>query len=377
MALPPSADTGADVEPRNRNMGCLPMRSDIARDAHAVLFPAFADIGLDEHIEAHLRGGGVAVLLGETREEYVARGMSSERKATESATSLKSFTDLVRKTAGTDVDVDVDVDVVVAVDQELGGIERLAALIPKLPSLEQALVMPDSELEAACQRTAAAAKALGVNLFLAPIVDVVTAMPHPWLAGRTLGSDAAIVGRIATAYVRGVQAGGVAAMAKHFPGFPALTADPAISPARLAGDKTVLEPSLSVFRAVARDDVAAIMLGPAIVDAIDPSRAASISPAVVAFLRSEVGYDGLIVTDDLDSRATLLDHTLEQVAVMALQAGGELLLLASGPHLPHVVSAIVSAVETGVLAENTLAKAARKVRSLAAELSKSSSGGRE
>ncbi len=369
MALPPSADTGADVEPRNRNMGCWPMRSDIARDAHAVLFPAFADIGLDEHIEAHLRGGGVAVLLGETREEYVARGMSSERKATEFATSLKSFTDLARKTAGTDV--------VVAVDQELGGIERLAALIPKLPSLEQALVMPDSELEAACHRTAAAAKALGVNLFLAPIVDVVTAMPHPWLAGRTLGSDAAIVGRIATAYVRGVQAGGVAAMAKHFPGFPALTADPAISPARLAGDKTVLEPSLSVFRAVARDDVAAIMLGPAIVDAIDPSRAASISPAVVAFLRSEVGYDGLIVTDDLDARATLLDHTLEQVAVMALQAGGELLLLASGPHLPHVVSAIVSAVETGVLAEDTLAKAARKVRSLAAELSRSSSGGRE
>jgi beta-N-acetylhexosaminidase len=336
------------------------MKSDIVRDAHAVLLPAFADIGLDEHISGHLRGGGVAVLLGETREEYVARGMSSERKAAESAASLKSFTDLARETAGSEV--------IVAVDEELGGIERLAALIPGLPGLEQALVMPDAELEAACHRTAEAAKALGVNLFLAPIVDVVTAMPHPWLTGRTLGSDAAIVRRIATAYVRGVQAGGVAAAAKHFPGFPALAADPAISPARLTGDKTVLEPSLSVFQAVARDRVAAIMLGPAIVDAIDPIYAASISPAVVAFLRSEVGFDGLIVTDDLDARATLLDYTVEQVAVMALQAGGELLLLASGPHLPHVVSAIVNAVESGVLAEDALARAANKVRNLAVEL---------
>jgi beta-N-acetylhexosaminidase len=337
------------------------MKSDIVRDAHTVLLPAFADLALDEHVSGHLRGGGVAVLLGETREEYVARGMSSERRATESAASLKSFTDLARETAGREV--------IVAVDEELGGIERLAALIPELPSLEQALAMSDAELEAACHRTAEAAKTLGVNLFLAPIVDVVTAMPHPWLVGRTLGSDAAIVRRIATAYVRGVQAGGVAAVAKHFPGFPALTADPAISPARLTGDMTVLEPSLSVFQAVARDRVAAIMLGPAIVDAIDPNYAASVSPAVVAFLRSEVGFNGLIVTDDLDARATLLDYTVEQVAVMALQAGGELLLLASGPHLPHVVSAIVSAVENGTLAEDALAQAANKVRNLAAELS--------
>ena len=109
------------------------------------------------------------------------------------------------------------------------------------------------------------------------------------------------------------------------------------------------------------------MLGPAVVEAIDRRRAASVSPAVVDLLRREIGFAGLVITDDLDAPGVLLDRTLADTAVMALQAGAELLMLAAGSHLPAIVQAIVAAVEGGILPEDTLARAAAKVRALAAD----------
>jgi beta-N-acetylhexosaminidase len=332
------------------------MTASLVRDAHAVLFPAFASLSLDDTLRRYLAQGGVSLLLGETREEYLARAMSGTRKENERAEDIQRLVADARR-AGSDV--------IIAVDQELGGIERLHRLAPPLPSIDAARAMPDSVLAAACEATARAAAGLGITLFLAPIVDVMTEDPHPWLNGRTLGRDPAEVSRLAAAYVRGVQAGGVAATAKHFPGFPKLRADPAIEEARLAGGREVLNDSLAAFRAVIDAGVQAVMLGPAVVESLDPVRAASLSPAVVGLLRHDLGFSGLIISDDLDSRATLLDWTVEEVAVMALQAGAELLLVAAGDHLDALVRAIVGAVETGALPEETLTKAARKVRQLA------------
>jgi beta-N-acetylhexosaminidase len=334
------------------------MTSTTLRDAHAVLFPAFDSLTLDDHLRRHLAGGGVSLLLGESREEYLARAMSSARRAGEGTDDFLSLAALAHQEAG---------DVLLAVDQELAGIQRLHGLVPALPSLDAARDMSDAALARACQATAAAARDLGVNLFLAPIADVRTGGLHPWLDGRTLGPNATEVARLASAYVRGVQRAGVAATAKHFPGYPALALDPAIAEARLAASRSDLAPGLDVFRAVVRAGVRAVMLGPAVVEALDPGRPASLSPAVVDLLRGELGFAGLAITDDLDARATLLDRTLADAAVLALLAGAELLMLAAGSHLPAVVRAIVRAVEAGELPAETLARAAAKVRAVAAD----------
>lgn len=329
--------------------------SSVECDAHAVLLPAFDTLTLDDSVVEHLRGGGKSILLGESRGEYVSRRMTEERMARETIEAVRSVVDQAAALAGT---------LVVAVDQELAGIQRLAGLAPRLPSLEAAMQMTDADLASASETVARAAKAMGINLFLSPILDVVTGT-NAWLSGRTLGTDANQVARIGAAFIRGIQAGGVAATAKHFPGYPMIDADPAIFDSSYPGP--VSDRALQPFRAAIAAGVHAVMTGPAIIEVLDPVNAASTSPAVMRLLRRELGFSGLIISDDLDAKATLKDNTIGQTAVAALDAGAELLLLAAGPHLSEVVYTIVEAVESGRLGGGKLAAAAAaaKVRAIA------------
>lgn len=225
--------------------------------------------------------------------------------------------------------------------------------------------MSDHALSFRCGAVAKVARSVGINLFLAPIVDVVTG-GNAWLSGRTLGPDAAVVSRLGAAFVRGVQDAGVAATAKHFPGYPTLDADPAIDDTAYAGELT--ESSLAPFRAAIAAGVRAVMTGPAAVAALGGGTPASISAAVMSCLRERLGFKGLIVTDDLDSRATLRGGELDAVAIEALDAGGELLLLAAGRHVEEVAHAIAEAVRQGRLKTSKLTRAAAKVRALADDL---------
>ena len=110
------------------------------------------------------------------------------------------------------------------------------------------------------------------------------------------------------------------------------------------------------------------MTGPIPVEAVDPLEPSSTSPAVVGMLRWTLGFDGLIVSDDLDLPGTLRGREVADAAVASLRAGVELLLLASGPQVERVASRIVDAVDGGELPLATLQSAAAKVRALADSL---------
>lgn len=137
--------------------------------------PAIDARSLLEHIADHLRSGGSSVLLGETRDEYVARSMSTERRSTETASWFREVAASARKSAGGTA--------LVAVDQELGGIQRLHDLATPLPTASAAATLSTSSLLAAAAQLATECSGLGVNVVLSPIVDIVTG-PNPWLDGR-------------------------------------------------------------------------------------------------------------------------------------------------------------------------------------------------
>ncbi|WP_322092600.1 glycoside hydrolase family 3 N-terminal domain-containing protein [Paraburkholderia bannensis] len=331
---------------------------EVLKDAYTVLFPAFGTLEIDEKVTRYLERGGVSLLLGESREEYVARGMSQERINGETAEQFRALARTARRIAGS---------VVIAVDQELGGIQRLHSLAPALPSVREAQSMPTSEVAARCAAVAQTARELGVNLFLAPISDVVVG-PNPWLEGRNLGPEPREVGRLACAFTRGVQAAGVAACAKHFPGHPSAELDPALAEAIVDCTEAELMPTLEVFRCLIADGVRAIMVGPAIVAAMDPIFPSSTSHATVSFLRTQMAFDGLVISDDLDGPGILWGRAIEDCAVAAIAAGVDLLLVSSESGLDRIAEAIASATEKGNLERARLAEAARRVRAFAEEL---------
>lgn len=336
-------------------------RAQILRDAHAVFLPAIDEPSIPGHIAAHLSRGGTSLLVGESREEYVAREMANERRAIETGRWLSDLTGTARVLAGGQA--------LVAIDQELGGIQRLHDLATELPSVDYVANASDPEIEAAAGVLGAECSALGINVVLSPIVDVVSGS-NPWLDGRTISSDPATVVRIAAAFVRGLQQSGrVAATAKHFPGHPQMPLDPAVhEQATVESDRDGIEPTLDVFRAVNAAGVRIVMTGPALVPAIDSERAASRSAVTVDLLRSGIGFNGVILSDDLDSPGILRGSSLTEAAVDALNAGVDWLLVAGTPNLPDLVAAVVVAVEEGSIARDRLSGAAAAVRALTSDL---------
>jgi beta-N-acetylhexosaminidase len=328
-------------------------------DAYAVLFPAFGGLTLDASTKELLKAGCKAILLGESREEYVARKMSDQRVSREKEEDFMEIAKEATYITGSGC--------IVAVDQELGGIQRLHNLVPQLPMPEDVFKMSADEIEKKCLKTAETAKNFGVNLFLAPILDMITGN-NPWLKGRTLGTDANQIKKVTKSYILGVQAAGVAATAKHFPGYPHVTGDPAVEKAKAPVAMEEIWPIIDLFREAVKSGVKAVMTGPAIVDAVDPNYPASVSGKTVKMLREEIGFSGLIISDDLDAKGILLNSTLEETAVNALNAGADLLLLAGGKHLHDIADAIVKAVDDGLLPAERLHTAAEKVRETAEEL---------
>ena len=332
------------------------MSNELQRAAYAVLLPAFAGLELDDNVRRYLSRGGVSILLGETRDVYLARNMSFERRRAETSAHFIGIAEQASACAGAPV--------LVAVDQELGGIQRLHHLVPGMPTAKALKEMTTEDIEARSYEMASSARVMGVNLFLAPVVDVVTGV-NPWLHNRNLGPDPAEVSRIACAFIRGVQRAGVIATAKHFPGHYQTEHDPAVAQARVPGPLEALEDGLDVFRQVIAAGVQAIMPGPAVFPALDPEHSASTSQKVIGLLRDSLGFDGLIVSDDLDAVSILRDNSIADTAIAALRAGAHLLLVSSEAGLDDIAHAIVDAVETKGLDRNLVLDAAKKVRSMA------------
>jgi len=329
----------------------------LLRDAHAVFLPAIDEKSIPAHIADHLAAGGTSVLIGESREEYVAREMSVERRLTETAEWFSGMTSEIRSRAGGQA--------LVAIDQELGGIQRLHHLATPLPSPTEAVAADLRSIEVAAARLAEECSDLGVNVVLSPIVDVVRGS-NPWLEGRTVSTEVKAVSRMATEFVRGLQfSGRVAATAKHFPGHPLVALDPAVhETSTVEATRDELEPSLEVFRAVIDAGVKVIMTGPTLVPAFDTERAASRSGTIVHFLRTDLGFEGVILSDDLDAPGTLRGSSLEEAAIEALSAGVDWLLVAGTPKLPELVAAVADAVTRGHISSARLRAAARAVRTL-------------
>lgn len=264
-------------------------------------------------------------------------------------------------------------DGIVAVDEEGGDVTRLH--YPEGSNLPGNAVLgrlDDTDLTHACAAAIGGELAAsGINLDLAPVVDVNSAPDNPVIGVRSFGSEPALVARHTAAWVEGLQSVGVAACAKHFPGHGDTVTDSHLGLPRVdATLATVQERELVPFRAAIAAGTASIMTSHIIVSAIDAHRPATFSPTILqGVLREVLGFRGVIISDALDMAGASAITGIPEAAVRALAAGCDLLCIGSET-TPEgylaIVDAILDAVAGGRLDEGRVREAADRVRTLAA-----------
>jgi beta-N-acetylhexosaminidase len=275
-----------------------------------------------------------------------------------------------------------DLPLWVGVDQEGGRVARFRRPFTEWPPMATLGRSGDEDLtERFARALAAELRAVGATLDFAPVIDVLTNPANQAIGDRALGDRPDVVARLGRIVIRGLQAGGVAACAKHFPGHGDTTADshealPLVehSPDRLRAVE--LEP----FRAAADEGVAGIMTAHLLVPAIDGERPATLSPLVIgSWLRGELGYDGLVVSDDLGMRAISERHSLADATVGAVSAGCDLVLLcnSTADEQACALEALIHAVEDGTIRPREIEASfgrqrAAKARFLAPAMSRAS-----
>jgi sulfopropanediol 3-dehydrogenase len=327
----------------------------LTAQAHAVMLPIIDEHALGAQTLAFLRRGGRSLLLGENRQEYLDRSMSTDRRRSESPTWLRDLTREAVEAAGADM--------LFAVDHEVGGIQRLHHLIGPFPPIEQVAAMADTDLVALGALTARRMCELGVNLVLAPILDTDEGR-SPMLRDRVLSADAAEVARIGAALVRGLEDGGVSATAKHFPGHRRAHLDPHTEVVDIAASRDEMAAEIAPFRSAVDAGVRVVMMGPAAFTAIDPHESASLSAPLISILRRELGFTGVVLTDDLDMASIRRGRNLDDVALTAINAGADLLLVPDPATAMTLADHLVRATEGGKLDPGRLAEASARVGNL-------------
>lgn len=263
-------------------------------------------------------------------------------------------------------------DLVIASDEEGGDVTRIeAAHGSSLPGNAALGAVDDIDLtERAARALGWMQRTAGVDLDLAPSVDVNANPDNPVIGVRSFGADPELVARHGAAFVAGLQSAGVAACAKHFPGHGDTDVDSHLDLPVLDVDlATLRERDLVPFAATIKAGVRALLTAHLRVPAFGAAPG-TLNPAITALARAELGFDGVIVTDALDMQAVARDPGFGVAAVQAVVAGADLLCLGNTAgrddeadyRVAH--DALVAAVESGHLPVGRLEEAADRVRDL-------------
>ncbi len=215
----------------------------------------------------------------------------------------------------------------ISVDQEGGPVQRFKAPFTIVPPARQlGLEAQAPRVETLARQTARELALMGVNMDLAPVLDVARGPDCP-LWERSYGQDPELVARLGAAAIRGYLAGGVLPVGKHFPGLGDTRVDSHVDlPLSQSGDPA-REQEMIPFRAAVAAGLPAIMTAHMVVPEWD-SRAATLSSVILQEkLRRDLGFDGVIITDDLEMGAIATRQSASAGAREALAAGADHLLI--------------------------------------------------
>ncbi len=350
---------GGGDEPRP---GERPAQPPDSADPEAAAAELLAEMSLEEKVGQLF----VPVLVGTTAEEnadvverYHPGGFIYFPENLETPEQVAAMSNGLQELAA---DSGAGVPLFLGVDEEQGLVSRLpfGARFPDAMALG-ATRDPGMAAELA-SATAEQLAAVGINLDYAPVADVNVNADNPVIGIRSFGSDPELVGEMAAAEVTAFQEGGVVAVAKHFPGHGDTDVDshtglPVIDKSREDWERVDLPP----FQWLVEAGVDMIMTAHVLMPQLDGSQEpATLSPDLInGVLREELGYDGVVTTDALNMEGVRQTHDDGEVAVRAVLAGADQLLMPPDLDLAH--SAVLAAVREGRISEERLDESVLRV----------------
>jgi beta-N-acetylhexosaminidase len=256
----------------------------------------------------------------------------------------------------------------IAIDHEGGRVMRLGEPFTKFPAAAALGRCNDADLAYRVGKAMGMELAsVGIDVSFAPVLDVHSNAANPVIGDRAFGSDPVLVSKLGVAMLRGLLDGGVIPCAKHFPGHGDTETDshlelPVVRRTRDELERTELAP----FRAAIAADVPMLMTAHVLYPALDADRPATLSRAILTdLLRTQLGFNGVVVSDDLEMRAIADHQSIGDAAIATLSAGADVLLVCE--HLSQAAlagSAIEKAAGDGVLAPQLITAASQRLRRL-------------
>jgi len=280
------------------------------------------------------------------------------------ASQLKRWSDLMTSIAAQKC---LQHPILVMLDEEGGQVNRIGGTFAPPSQLVAARGGADN-VRALERASALGLRKLGVGLNLAPVADVRTNPKDTIILDRSFGSNPAIVAPLVGAAVQGLHDGGVGATLKHFPGLGGAAGDPH---KKIPTDPTTeaqwMRVQLPAFQAGVDAGADAVMTTAVYVPGLGAGNLpAMFSPAVVSRLRTELGFQGVIMTDSVSMGGIGVKWTLPQAAVLALAAGNDMVLLgnASPAYERQAIAAVRAAVLSGRIDRAQLHASALRVNAL-------------
>jgi beta-N-acetylhexosaminidase len=256
-----------------------------------------------------------------------------------------------------------------AVDHEGGLVHRFGPGVEKLPAAASFWETAQGEgweaaleaVETGARRSGGELRSLGITMNFAPVAEILTGDNHPFLETRSYGPDGAFVEAAAAAFIRGMDAAGIACVVKHFPGNSG--ADPHRDTTVLAVEGEALDRMVRPFAFLIKNfQVPAFMISHVVIPAWDGERNASLSPGIIqGRLREDMGFTGIVLADDYSMGAVALSGLdTEDAVVAALNAGVDMVMVWPS-NIRSVHNAILAALRDGRLAKERLRDAAERI----------------
>jgi beta-N-acetylhexosaminidase len=222
----------------------------------------------------------------------------------------------------------------IAIDQEGGRVHRLPEPFTHFPPAAALGATTSAELAFRLGlATARELRAIGINLNFAPVLDVSSNAANPVIGDRAVSSEPATVAKLGWSVVEGLKSGGVIACGKHFPGHGDTSKDSHLELPIVTRDaESLLNVELPPFRQACAQGIDALMTAHVLYPAWDRELPATLSHAIVTgLLRNELKYWGVVFTDDLEMKAISRNYRLPDAALLAIEAGADVLLFCHDP----------------------------------------------